>query len=127
MSTLAVILLVIGGVIVLLLIGGYLASRRRVRAAGPEYARRVAAADRELEAARAADRGWDRDRLESAARRALEAQRPGFEPQRLDLVLVDDRPGVAEDRAHLLAVGPDGEVTVVLCRRGDDWVLERLT
>ena len=37
--------------------------------------------------------------FEEAARRALEEQEPGFAYDELHLVLVDDRPGVSEDRA----------------------------
>ena len=125
-STLGIVLIAIAAVILLLLAGGYAASRRRDRAGDRDYARRVGEADRALATARAADRGWDRERLEAAARRALEAERPGFEAERLDLVLVDDRPGVEEDRAHLVAGGREGEFSLVLRRRGDDWLLERL-
>ena len=126
MSTLAIVLLVLAVLLLLLLAGGYAASRRRDRAGDRDYARRVAEADRALATARAADRGWDRQRLEAAARRALQAERPGFEAERLDLVLVDDRPGVEEDRAHLVAGGRQGELAMVLRRRDDDWLLERL-
>ena len=126
MSPLAIVLVVVAAVLLLLFVGGYAATRRRERARALDYARHVAAADRALETARAADRGWDRERLDSAARRALRTERPGFEPERLDLVLVDDRPGVAEDRAHLVASGREGEVTIVLCRRDGDWALEHL-
>ena len=126
MSTVAVILVAVAAVLLLLLAGGYAASRRRERVRGADYQRHVTTADRALEAARAADRGWDRHRLETAARAALRAERPGFEPEHLALVLVDDRPGVSEDRAHFLAAGGQEEVRVVLCRRDGEWVLERL-
>ena len=43
----------------------------------------------------------------------------------LHLVLVDDNPGVAEDRAHFVAVGEGGqEARVVLGRQDGDWVAE---
>ena len=126
MSTLAIVLVAVAAVLLLLLAGGYAATRRRQRVRGGDYTAHLAAADRALEAARAEDRGWDRARLDAAARQALTAERPDFRPERLDLVLVDDRPGVSEDRAHLRAAGPDGEVTVVLCRQDGDWALERL-
>jgi len=42
-------------------------------------------------------------------------------------VLVDDRPGVEEDRAHMLAMGDDGEARVVLTRNQDgEWILDRV-
>jgi hypothetical protein len=56
--------------------------------------------------------------------RALDEQRPGFTAERLELVLVDDPPGVTEDRAHFLASGPDGEVRVVLARSDAGWAAQ---
>jgi len=102
--------------VLLFLAGGFLARRRHDRAYAGAYARNVEEADHALEAARAADRGWDRGLLEDAARQALRDARPGWEPDRLEIVLVDDRPGMAEDRAHLVATGGGEEVRVVLAR-----------
>jgi hypothetical protein len=40
-------------------------------------------------------------------------------------VLVDDRPGIDEDRAHFVAVGEGGdEARVVVSREGDRWIAE---
>lgn len=125
MSILAIILVVVGVLLALFLLGGALAARRR--ASSPDYAQHVAAADQALEAARAADRGWDKATLEATARAALEADRPGWQYSELHLVLVDDRPGVENDRAHLVAVGSDGEARLVLTRDpGGEWVAERV-
>jgi hypothetical protein len=125
MSALAIVLIVIGVLILLLLLGGAAVARRR--ADGVDYAQHVAAADQALEAARAADRGWDRAMLEQTARDALSAQRPGWSYSELHLVLVDDRPGVVDDRAHLVALGSDGEARLVLTRgAGGDWVVEQI-
>ncbi|HEX8065435.1 MAG TPA: hypothetical protein VF520_02780 [Thermoleophilaceae bacterium] len=125
MSVVAIVLVVLAGLMVLFFVGGLVASRRRT--AGPEYAARVTAADRALEAARATDRGWDRARLEEAARSTLAEQRPGEAWDAVELVLVDDRPGVVDDAAHLVASGPSGSVRVVLARReGGDWYAERV-
>jgi hypothetical protein len=41
-------------------------------------------------------------------------------------VLVDDRPGTEEDRAHFVAMGADDQVRVILARQGDEWVLEQV-
>lgn len=121
MSTLAIILIVIGVVLVLLFVAGALVARRRTEG---DYAEHVAQADHALEAARAADRGWDRAVLESTARAALERERPGWAYE-LHLVLVDDRPGVVDDRAHLVAVGDGAEARLVLTREaGGDWMVE---
>ena len=116
-----VVLIVIGAVLLLLFAGGFVASRRRTT----DWSRHVADADHALEAARAADKGWDRDLLDRAARQALESERPGWAYRDLHLVLVDDRPGVAEDRAHFVAAGGDGEARVVLAREASgDWRVE---
>lgn len=126
MSTLAIVLIVLAAVLVLFFLGGLVASRRRDAANSGSYADHLLAADRALEAARAEDKGWDRAALESAARDALKRERPGYEAAELQLVLVDDKPGVEEDRAHFLASGNDGPVRVILTRRGGSWALEAL-
>ena len=42
-------------------------------------------------------------------------------------MLVDDRPGVTDDRAHLVARGSAGEARVILARReGGDWFAEHV-
>lgn len=126
MSTLAIILVAVGGTLTLLFVGGVVYSTRRMRRNRASDTRHIAEADRALERARAADRGWDRGRLDSTARAGLATQRPDASYDELQLVLVDDRPGVAEDRAHLLASSDDGDVRIVLRRRGDDWEVESL-
>jgi type II secretory pathway pseudopilin PulG len=126
MSALAIVLIVIGALVLLLLLGGLAASRRRARRLGSQRDRAIAAADRQLEEARAADRGWDRALLTAAADAAVAEARPDFSYERLDLVLVDDRPGVSEDRAHLVASGSQGQVRVVLARRDGEWIAERV-
>ena len=124
MSTLAIILIVVGAVLLLLLGAGALVARRRTEG---DYAEHVAQADQALEAARAADRGWDREVLERTARAALERDRPGWAYDELHLVLVDDRPGVVDDRAHLVAMGDGGEARLVLTRMaGGDWMVEAI-
>jgi hypothetical protein len=120
------VLIVLAAVVLLFLLGGILAARRRRQRFGPVWERHIVEADRALGEARAADKGWDRGRLEAAARAAIADQRPDFAYDRLELVLVDDRPGTTEDRAHLMAVGADGEARVVLARREGDWVAERV-
>jgi type II secretory pathway pseudopilin PulG len=126
MSAIAIVLIVLGVVIVIVLIGGLVAVRSRARAEAPVFEERVAAADRALEEARAADKGWDRPVLEEAARKAVAEARPGWSIERLHLVLVDDRPGISEDRCQFVAVGEDEEVRVALARRDQGWVAERI-
>jgi hypothetical protein len=124
MSPLAIVVIVLVVLLVLLFAGGYIAAKRHTEATAVQFAHRIAAADRALEAARAADRGWDPVLLEEAARNALERDRPDFHYDQLHVVLVDDRPGTAEDRCELAAVGEGGVVRVRVARRGETWVGE---
>jgi hypothetical protein len=124
-STLAIILIVLGVLVAVALVLGWLGVRARNRRQAGSWAEHVAEADAALEQARASDRGWHRDVMEAAARGALERERPGWPYSHLHLVLVDDKPGVAEDRAHFVAVGEGGdEARVVLGRQDGDWVAE---
>jgi Flp pilus assembly protein TadB len=127
MSTLAIVLIVVGVVIALLLVLGFLGARARDRRQAGTWTQHVAEADSALEQARAADRGWDRAVMEAAAQRALGESRPGWVYGDLHLVLVDDRPGKEEDRAHFVAMGDSGdEARVILARDGDHWSAERV-
>ena len=120
MSAIAIILIVLGVLLVVGLTGGYLATLRRDRLRSTAFDQHVTEADQALEAARSADKGWDRAIMERAARDA--ATDAGAIVDELHLVLVDDRPGVSEDRAHFVAIGPEGESRIVLSRQGDSWV-----
>jgi len=125
MSVLAIVLIVLAAIILVFFLGGYLIARRRANR--PGWEEHIRAADKALEQARAADRGWDRELIHAAARQALGEHRPGFEPESLDLVLVDDRPGVEEDRAHLIAAAPGESVRLVLARDASGaWGVERV-
>jgi type II secretory pathway pseudopilin PulG len=126
MSTLAIVLIVLGVLLVIFLIGGVLGVRARARHQAPTFEGRVRAADEALEQARAQDRGWHRDTMEAAAHAAIAEARPGWTYDDLQLVLVDDRPGVEEDRAHFVAGGSDGQARVILARQGDRWLAERV-
>jgi hypothetical protein len=127
MSPLAIIVIVFFVLVVVFFVGGLIIARRRAEATEPRLNERIAAADRALEAARAADRGWDPILLEEAARVALDRERPDFRYDKLHLVLVDDRPGTGEDRAEMAAVGDEGVVHVSVARRGETWVGERVS
>jgi hypothetical protein len=126
MSVLAIVLIVLAAIILIFLAGGVIAARRR--ADRPGWEEHIRRADQALEQARAADRGWDRELIHAAARRALDHHRPGLQPVSLDLVLVDDRPGVEEDRAHLIATAAAGDdVRVVLARDASgEWGVDRV-
>ena len=124
MSPVAIVAIVILVLLVLLFAGGLLGARRHAEATSDRLHERISAADQALEAARAADRGWDPLLLEEAARVALERERPDFRYEKLHLVLVDDRPGTDEDRAEMAAIGDEGVVRVGVTRRGGTWVAE---
>jgi Na+-transporting methylmalonyl-CoA/oxaloacetate decarboxylase gamma subunit len=126
LSTLGVVLIVLGVIVLIFFIGGVIAVVTRSRRQAGTYAEHVAAADSALEQARAADKGWHRDTMEEAARAAIAESRPGWDYSQLHLVFVDDRPGVTEDRAHFVAVGADGESRVILARQDDRWIAERV-
>jgi hypothetical protein len=121
MSVLVIVLIVLGALVALFFIGGLVYTARRYQRLGRDFYRHVAAADRALEQARATDKGWDRPALEAAARAGLAAERPDWKYDDLHLVLVDDRPGVNEDRAEFLATGPDGMARVGLVRSEAGW------
>jgi hypothetical protein len=126
-STLGIVLIVVGGVIGVLIVLGLLGVRARDRRRAGSWEEAVRSADAALAEAAASDRGWQREVMESAARGALEQQRPGWPYGALHLVLVDDRPGIDEDRAHFVAIGDGGdEARVVLSRQGDRWSAERV-
>ena len=120
-SPLAIALIVIGALLALLFVGGVIARRRHDRQLAPEYLRHIAEADNALEQARAEDRGWDRNEMEALARQELQRAQPGVDFEHLHLVLVDDRPGVTEDRAHFEAWAGDRAVRVVLSRSDAGW------
>ena len=126
MSTLGLILIIVGAVVLLLLIGGLIASRRYRQAHETEIELHIAEADQALEQARAADKGWDRGALEAAARAAILDSRPGWAVEELVLVLVDDRPGIEQDRAHFMASGAGDRARVILSRTDAGWALERI-
>jgi hypothetical protein len=126
LSTLGIVVIVVAAVVVLFFIGGLLGVRARARHQEREFAKNVADADKALEQARALDRGWDRAPMEEAARAAIAQARPGEDFHQLHLVLVDDKPGTEQDRAHFVAVGPDWEARVVLSRHGDAWVADQV-
>jgi hypothetical protein len=127
MSTLAIVLIALGVVVVLFFIGGLLTVRARSRRDAATFDEHVRAADLALEQARALDKGWHRDTMESAARDAVAQARPGWSYDDLHLVLVDDRPGTEEDKAHFVAMGADDQVRVVLARDGDSWILSEVS
>jgi len=127
MSTLTIVLIVAAVILIALFIGGLVAARARDREVAPKYDEHLRDADRALERARAEDRGWDPALLETAVREALARSHAGTQFEDLVLVLVDDRPGVHEDRAHYDAHADGDRVRVVLTRDEQGWRGETAT
>ena len=125
METWEIIVLVVVAVIVLLAVGGALARRRQLERSEGRFDASLLQVNRELAAAHAQDRGWERSTLEDAARQAYAAERAGADPGELVLMQVVDRPGTDDDHAVFRA-GPDGRERLTLGRRGGEWVLEAL-
>src|SRR3954462_10205167 len=114
-------LLIVIVVLVVLAVGGAVARRRQLRSTRGAFDRSLAQVDRDLAAAAAEDRGWDRVRLEAAARR-IAAERLGTEPEELNLGEVPDRPGTDDDEA-VFPVTPGGRrERLTLGRRYGEWV-----
>src|SRR3954454_8013039 len=91
-------ILIILVVLLILIVGGVIARNRQLARSRPAFERALAEVDRDLAAAAATDRGWDREHLEAAARR-IGAEQRGAEPEALTLVEVIDRPGTDADQA----------------------------
>ena len=111
-------LIIVLAVLLVLIVGGFLARQRQLKRTRPAFERRLAQVERDLAAAAALDRGWDRELLEAAARRIATA-RLGHEPEELTLVEVIDKPGTDDDQAVFLV---DGRERLILGRRDGDWV-----
>ena len=112
-------------VLVILVIGGMIARAMLQRRTEAQFKARLSQANHDLAEAAAADRGWDRETLEGAARRSYADQR-GAEPTELLLVEVLDRPGTDEDVAVFRVEGEGRTETLTLGRRGGEWVPESL-
>lgn len=124
MSAFAIVLIVIGALVLVLFVGGAIATARRTTRLDAELRRQVQEADRELARAKAEDRGWERETLETAARAAVLERFGGAQITALHLVQVLDRPGTDADQAVFRAQTPDGDHTVTLGRREGAWVAE---
>ena len=116
-------LIIVFAVLLLLAVGGALAQRRRLGRTRGQFDAHLLQINRDLAAAHAQDRGWERQALEDAARRAYAERSPGTDPGELVLMQVIDRPGTDEDKA-VFRLGPDGRDRLTLGRRDGQWVPE---
>jgi hypothetical protein len=114
-SAIAVIILVVVLLVVLLIVGGLVANARRARGEEQELLDALHEADHALAAARAVDRGWDREAMEAAVRAAFAARSPA-EIGELLLLQVVDRPGTEEDQALFRVVTDAGSEEILLVR-----------
>ena len=119
MPTWLIIVLV---VLLVLAVGGAFAARRRLAATQERFEADLVRVNRDLAAARAEDRGWERGALEESARHCYAAARDGAAPEELELVQVIDRPGTDDDHAVFRV----GHERLTLGRREGEWVLEAL-
>lgn len=110
-------LIIVIVVLALLAVGGAIARRRQLTRSRPAFEASLEHVNRDLAAAAAADRGWDRATLEETARR-IYAQERGGEPPELTLVEVIDRPGTDQDQAVFRC----GSEHLTLGRRDGQWV-----
>jgi hypothetical protein len=124
-QTWEIIVLVVVALLVLLAVGGALARRRQLAGSQHRFDASLLQVNRDLAAAHAEDKGWERSNLEDAARHAYAAERSGADPGALELMQVIDRPGTDDDHAVFRA-GPDGRERLTLGRRDGQWVLEAL-
>jgi hypothetical protein len=108
-----------------LAVGGFFARRALTRRTDTQFRARLERANHDLAEAAAADRGWDRATLESAARR-IYAEHRGAEPAELLLTEVIDRPGTDKDLAVFHVEGEGRRETLTLGRRDGEWTRENL-
>jgi hypothetical protein len=118
-------LIIVLAVLLVLAVGGVIARRMWLQRTEGEFRAQLERANHDLAQAAASDRGWDRELLETAARRCA-LEKGGAEPSELALVEVIDRPGTDEDQAvfHVVVAGADRRLT--LGRQGGDWVFDGL-
>jgi hypothetical protein len=125
MTVVLIIVGVVAALLVLFFVGGLVISARK--RADPKFDEHVRSADQALARARAQDQGWDKEVMERLVRDSLSGEHPDRQYRDVHLVLVDDQPGVEEDRAHFVAMGERDNARVVLTREpGGQWILERI-
>jgi type II secretory pathway pseudopilin PulG len=118
---LIVVLVVLGFLLLLAILGAAMASRRNALGA-IAFEQTLGAVDRELAAAVAADRGWERGALEASAREAFSERRPETRIAELQLVQIVDEPGTDQDMAVFVVTAADGAASrLTLGRRDGAW------
>jgi hypothetical protein len=118
-------LIIVLAVLAVLAVGGFFARRMWLRRTESQFRAQLEQANHDLAEAAAADRGWDRAKLEDAVRRIYAEQR-GREPAELLLTEVLDRPGTDEDNAIFSVEAEGRRETLTLGRRDGEWMLQSL-
>ena len=118
-------LIIVLGVLAILAIGGFIARSMYLKRTEADFRAKLEQANHDLAEAAAADRGWDRETLEGAARR-IHAEQRGAEPSELLLVEVLDRPGTDEDLAVFHVESEGRRESLTLGRSDGEWVFESL-
>jgi hypothetical protein len=121
---LLIVLIAFGALLLLLALGGVVANARQRRRGGERFETDLEEVNRALAVAHAGDKGWDRDGLETAARRCFEQERPGDAIRNLTLVQVVDRVGTEDDKAVFRVETDRGAGRLTLGRTGGEWVSE---
>lgn len=121
MSTLAIVLIVLGVLVLLLFAGGVLGAARRARSTESALQASLERANEELALAHAQDKGWDRPTMEAAAREA-HAAAGGGPVEELSLIQVVDLPGTDADEAVFRVVSGGAESQITLGRADGAWV-----
>jgi hypothetical protein len=119
-------LIIVIVVFVVLAVGGFFARRAQLARTRPAFEDSLARVNHDLAQAAAEDRGWDRERLEAAARRAFAEHGGGAEPDALVLIEVRDRPGTDEDQAIFRAERAGAAHRLTLGRSSGEWVHQAL-
>jgi len=115
-------LIIVLAVLAVLAVGGAFARYRQLSRSRPAFEASLEQVNRDLAAAAAQDRGWDRGTLEDAARR-IYREASGREAADLELIEVLDRPGTDQDQAVFRVSGKE---RFTLGRRDGEWVHESL-
>jgi type II secretory pathway pseudopilin PulG len=126
MDTVFLVILIVVGVLLLAALLGALITTRRNRAGAGSFSESLRAMDRQLAAAVAADHGWERKHLDTAARTEFAAQRAGVAIESLDLLQIVDEPGTDSDLAVYRVATAAGSVRLTLGRGDGVWYAKAL-
>ena len=121
MNPLTIVLIVLVVLVLVLAIGGYVAMSRRTQAREGVLLEQLGQTERELAKAHAADKGWDPEVVEAAARAAAQERFGADGVRALQLVQVIDKPGTDADQAVFRVETAGGEQTLTLGRRQGVW------